>query len=693
MIESISLSDIASYNGDAQNLTDLSEINYIFGSNGSGKTTISRVIEDVTPYPSCLVKWKNDVTFETLVYNQKFVERNFNQSEGIKGIFTLGEDNVEIEKAIEEQTKGLSELKNKISSLNRELNGEDGSSGKYGELIELEQKFEERCWAQKIKYDGMFKDAFTGYRNNKSNFKRKILEESSSNSANVKPLEYLKNRAETIFDQNLVIELVVNAISAESVIQHEDNPILERSITGKKDVDIARIIGKLNNSDWVKKGRSYLEQNDGICPFCQQRISDNFSQSLNEYFDETYAEDIAQIEDLLINYQEDSTKLLADIDTLIESYSNYLDLDYLNTQKELLSSLIDANIRKIEDKMFEPSRIIELETIEAIVSVINALINSANKQICEHNRICDNIEAEKKELTSLIWKYLLETELKDSLEDYHNNQKKLNVTIKKIEVLIASANDDIREKGGIIRNLETQVTSLIPTKDEINALLLSFGFQIFSLDIADGSYYKLVRQDGTDATETLSEGEKSFLTFLYFYHLLKGSQLESGIATDRIVVFDDPVSSLDSDILFIVSSLIKGILHEVRSNLGHIKQIFVMTHNVYFHKEITFNSSRHQGNAMKDETFWIVRKFDSGSKLVKYACNPIKTSYDLLWDEIRNPNRSPLTIQNTIRRILENYFTILGGCPLRNLPDKFEGRNKIICGSMLSFHISHPSNR
>ncbi|MFH0083694.1 AAA family ATPase, partial [Pseudomonas aeruginosa] len=69
---------------------------------------------------------------------------------------------------------------------------------------------------------------------------------------------------------------------------------------------------------------------------------------------------------------------------------------------------------------------------------------------------------------------------------------------------------------------------------------------------------------GMDAKETLSEGERTFVTFLYFYHLLKGSDSESGVTTDRIVVFDDPVSSLDSDILFIVSSLIKALFDEVR---------------------------------------------------------------------------------------------------------------------------------
>lgn len=100
------------------------------------------------------------------------------------------------------------------------------------------------------------------------------------------------------------------------------------------------------------------------------------------------------------------------------------------------------------------------------------------------------------------------------------------------------------------------------------------------------------------------------------------------MTTDRIVVFDDPVSSLDSDILFIVGSLIKGLFDEVRTGTGHIKQVFVFTHNVYFHKEVTFNPKRRSNEAMRsEETFWVVRKSDteagrsvrSGLRTIRWA--------------------------------------------------------------------------
>jgi wobble nucleotide-excising tRNase len=77
----------------AENLSNLSKNNFIYGSNGSGKTTISRVIANETQYPDCTIKWRGGSKLETLVYNRDFVENNFNQTSELKGIFTLGDKN------------------------------------------------------------------------------------------------------------------------------------------------------------------------------------------------------------------------------------------------------------------------------------------------------------------------------------------------------------------------------------------------------------------------------------------------------------------------------------------------------------------------------------------------------------------------------------------------------------------------
>ena len=307
-----------------------------------------------------------------------------------------------------------------------------------------------------------------------------------------------------------------------------------------------------------------------------------------------------------------------------------------------------------------------------------------NGNIETHNTTIANLNYEKKQLTAQVWKYLLE-ELKTDLDSYQKNQSSVEKAIVSLITRIDDKKTSKTTKENEIKELEQKATSIQPTIDAINQLLTSFGFDGFSFANVDkGPYYKLVRADGTDAKETLSEGEKSFVTFLYFYNLLKGSNSDSGMTTDRVIVFDDPVSSLDSDILFIVSNLIKKICDEVRKGEGHIKQVFILTHNVYFHKEITFNQKR-VNEALKEETFWVVRKPKQVSKIENYKTNPIKTSYELLWAEVRKGDHSSLTIQNTLRRILENYFKILGGINFDDICNKFTGKEKVMCKSLFSW--------
>lgn len=685
MIESIQIQDVATYSTTTPEIMDgLSKLNFVFGSNGSGKTTISRVIANEANFSSCEVKWKNGTKLEPLVYNRDFVKHNFQSSE-LKGIFTLGEQNVETLKKIEITKDELQTITRKIESLNSQLSGVDGAGGKEAELAALEESFKSKCWSAYSKHKPKLDSAFKGVRDSKDKFRNKVQEE-RSNVAELKPLIELEEKAKTIFGQSPTTELTIPTIHSATLIAHETNLVLQKRVIGKADVDIAAMIYKLGNSDWVKEGRTFFAKNGSVCPFCQQTTEEAFSASLNEYFDEAFEADSRAIDELISNYTSDSTRLQQAVAAIIATHSKFLDVEKLKAEKELLDSKISTNTHKLATKKKEPSQIVELESISNITSSIASLISTANSLVTAHNQTVDNLAQEKRNLTAQVWKYLLEVELKIDLADYDAKKKALNQTITGLNTSLTIETANKRAKDIAIQELEKDTTSIQPTIDEINALLLSFGFSGFSLaNAGNGKSYKLVREDGADAQHSLSEGEKTFVTFLYFYHLLKGGHSESGTTANRVVVFDDPVSSLDSDILFVVSSLIKGLFDEVRAGKGQIKQVFIFTHNVYFHKEVTFQPKRDKKSKLNDETFWIVRKLGSLSSLKKFDLNPIKTSYELLWTQVRESDRSTLTIQNILRRILENYFKILGGIDPDRICERFEGKNKLICKSLFSW--------
>ena len=176
-ITAIQIQDEASYGDSPERLDNLSQFNFIYGSNGTGKTTVSRVIADQSKYPSCSLTWQGGTELRTLVYNRDFVEQNFGQSSDIKGVFTLGKHSKEVIDEIEATKKEQSTLEIDIATLKKTLEGENGDSGKKKDLSDLETEFEDKCWALKQKHDDKLKEAFQGVRNSKENHKAKLLAE------------------------------------------------------------------------------------------------------------------------------------------------------------------------------------------------------------------------------------------------------------------------------------------------------------------------------------------------------------------------------------------------------------------------------------------------------------------------------------------------------------------------------------
>ena len=165
-----------------------------------------------------------------------------------------------------------------------------------------------------------------------------------------------------------------------------------------------------------------------------------------------------------------------------------------------------------------------------------AIIEEANQRDHEAQCFVDNLAAERKTLTTEIWKCLIDDN-KRLIAQYTTAKSNLDKAITGLSVGIESKSQALTVARATLAELERQVTSVQPTVTEINATLASFGFTSFRLATAGEKqqFYAIVRGDGSDARETLSEGERSFITFLYFYHLIRGSTSASGLNVDRIV--------------------------------------------------------------------------------------------------------------------------------------------------------------
>ena len=122
MLEKISIQGPATF-VDEVVLEDLREVNFIYGANGSGKTTISNILMNPSVSAGASLKWKGDVSTKSLVYNKTFRDQNF-ACGVIPGVFTLG-------KATKDQLGLIEELKTKLESRNFYF-GRAGSSWSWG---------------------------------------------------------------------------------------------------------------------------------------------------------------------------------------------------------------------------------------------------------------------------------------------------------------------------------------------------------------------------------------------------------------------------------------------------------------------------------------------------------------------------------------------------------------------------------
>ncbi|MGL2491223.1 ATP-binding protein [Helicobacter pylori] len=691
-ISQISLKKVATFDENGASFENLKSINFIYGANGSGKTTTSSFLKNLAEngiedkFASSKIVWYNNESLKIEVYNKQFKEEQFRNSQ-VKGIFTLGK----------KTNENLEKIESKKESINEEKKKKVKNEGSLQKLTlekeKEEEDFTDSCWKKLYKkFEEDFKETLEGFKR-KEKFKEKILKEfendkhNQSEQSEIVGLEKLKEKIGIVFSKNQT-ELALLECDLTDFDSIENHSIWEQKIVGSGGVAIADLIKELSNEDWVAQGREYVKDNS-ICPFCQKEtITEEFKKQLESYFDTSYQESTDTIKKMKEDYTNKTAKVLERLNEIIKTEWNKLNTENLKRIIETLRSKINANQQKMLDKSKEMSRSFELDSTKNEIDAIKDLIAKANEQITNHNETIKDIEKQKKSCKEQTWKFLV-NEFKSGIQEYSKKYCGLEKGINNLEKEISENQEKIKKLENEIKELEKNMVSIKPIVNEINTLLKGYGFTNFSLACTeDEKFYRIQREDGQLVGETLSEGEVTFIAFLYYYHLAKGSLKENDISENKVLVIDDPISSLDSNILFIVSVLVKDLIKETMEEKTNIKQVIILTHNTYFYKEITLEDDlkRYQGKY----SFLIIRKDNNVSKIKDYKENPIKNSYELLWQEVKQAkenNASWVSLQNVMRRIIEYYFRILGGFKHNDsLSECFKTiEEKQVCNSFISW--------
>lgn len=651
-------------------------INYFYGKNGTGKSTISGFLKNsVASYKTTL----NQDQFELLVYNNQFITEEIQSYGNIPGLFTITKGNADISREIADLKAKKQKADSKVAEQRKAI--EDAKKSQDVKTT----KFLNSIWDILQKYKKYYPLAVS-IPASKKNFGDKLKKINSK--------QHKKDEIDTLYQQAFS-ETESAYRLYDKVPERIDVPvdILSVPIISSGSTPFADFLKELRATDWVKKGHDFYQHSAGNrCPYCQQTLPHDFEELLSSCFDQTYQKQIGELQRCAITYQRAADNLLS---ILVNNKSS----EYKGPQKEEYDALLSALAAQImaangiwEKKTAEPSMILEPTDFSESIKTINKCIDSINEEIKKHNEIITNRKSSQKDCTDKIME-MIAFDCHDLITANETNQKNTDDTVEKSQAEMTMFYTESTSYYQQISDLSKRTINTTAAKDNINQLIRDAGFQGFEIrERKDAQYvYELVRKDGS-VVKNLSEGERNFIGFLYFYNIVMNSRSDDGVQRDKVVVIDDPVSSMDSSALFSVAALVRNLeeicynnysLEASENDPKFIRQFICLTHNPFFFKEISYN---HISDYECANFYELSKDADNHSHI--RLCHkekedrrgyenysPIRNNYEALWAEYRSTTDSVI-LMNVIRRILEYYFVQIGGFKENDLRKNLLERNK-----------------
>jgi wobble nucleotide-excising tRNase len=668
-INKLTLNKVASFE-EAVDIP-LKKFNFIYGLNGTGKTTISSFLADpANPrYGKCDIDWVDlDNKPQVLVYNHDFVKRNFVETHLQKGIFTLDQDNTEALNAIktaEDEIQNVETQKQPVSASLKTLQEESERAT---------NQLKDGIWKHKERFERTaLENCMNGFMGSKDRFLEKVMGASASALAKEDiPPRFTKIQEEMVALKSAGLQRKSSYSPLQSDADStEGNTIFQEKIVGSTDSYMADIIAHLNHDSWVNEGiEHYLDKTDD-CPFCKQHIDEDLKDRIRAHLDTAYKTKVAALKRHQAAYQGQISTINTWVSQCREDEDLMKDANLVH-QLDTLQRVLEANLAHINSKVKDSSAVVTLESTTPFIQTINDTIITKNTEIAEFNIKVDNKAASIQAIKDEFW-HLVRKDCEEVIQVHIQAEEARNVKRKEIQdelnsltVKVTALRKTIEENQGKTKNVDEAIAW-------INSQLAHLGLEGFSIQklTKDNlTFYQIKRpnQTGEGVFDTLSEGEKTLISFLYFLKLCRGSDdMKGGGSLDnRMVVIDDPISSLSFNLVFDVSCLIWRIFMSPESKY---KQVIVLTHHLYFLHEMFSHIEKTPGKKLGKEyaLFRLVKNQRTQVEAMKRGSvlNPYQAYWRTLKD-IQSGAVSHVVLPNTMRNILEHYFAFVHARPRLN---------------------------
>lgn len=520
----------------------------IYGHNGSGKSSFaSLLLEIASNETSTGVVWEDEhgeaftvqigqggPSPSMAVFTKEWVRRNLSQfldGATASPIVTLGEEAIESKEQERELTQQIEELRAKAMDTDRKRKDHAAKAKKLataaqdaisGQLREFDfQRFSKNKYSLPVvvgmlrAYKGEFSDE-----NAHADALKRLGEGAAERVATVP--EPPKAPAAALTNLEGLLAETPGRIALEALATDQ------------------------GRQAWVEKGMALHEHLDE-CIFCASPISVERREQLAKHFDRSWFEIRERAQSLLREVQLASSALSSWLSGVPDANDLCSELrDGYAVHRQAVNDQVAVRIKVFDDienalrsKSDDPAatpQAPDWATLEASLSVA-----PLRQAVEEHNKQADDHTVVKEGRYETVLSHIIGSRS----EAFRDLEAQMEAA--QAEVKAASDGADLAERSlATVRQQQFSNSQMAATLT--NDLARVYGKDHLSVGVTDDGKSYVCRRGDAPATH-LSDGERTTLSLLYFLRKLEDETV-SGDKTARIVVIDDPSSSLDRESLF-----------------------------------------------------------------------------------------------------------------------------------------------
>jgi len=610
-------------NGD----TDFTRFNIIYGGNGSGKSTLaSLLIElaggDWSSGTTLVVKdgdGQNHREIKNLdealatrlcIFNADYIKQNLRFDSGeTESLLYLGKESIDnqnqresLEDAIKNSEQEIPRMEKELKKLQnkRDKIATDGASRVVSKLQGVDQQYGGRRFLRP-----QFETALGMPHRDMSEFDvdQQIKRVASPATERI---------------DNLPVLSIPLPEAATQV-----NEVLAQTVTSQA---IEALKNNHEAATWVQAGMQLHHAGDQ-CLFCEGIYTEARVDRLNRHFDESLKQVQRTIETLdtqLVEYENQCEQFgngLEPPKSLDETRTKHW-LSHTDAIRGLIAAVkerlvfLRQQLARKQGELFQPLTLEESSTDSSLSGKVD--VETLNAIIREHNSDIKNYDQLKEQVCSDVVQYYVE----QVREDYAASKN----AAQEAESKLNSAQEQLEADKAELQQLKNSQQDRAHFAQLLTTdLQRYFGRDELTFELSDGDAYS-IRRNGKQA-EHLSEGEQRSVALLYFLRDIESNGAKLG---ERIVIFDDPVSSIDDGTATGAFAYIwdKCIGSDNKAGVG---QLFVLTHNFDFFRR-WINGLDSAFKSKKKQSEYSIRELRASSSRNAEG-GQTRAPYFVLWDD------------------------------------------------------------